>query len=398
MLTLQQLINPPTEDEVLATILTTLQQFGFEATSWQEGAIQLTILRTVAKLMATLGTTIKTVAAGGFTVLAGSGEVAGTSAFLRLIALYVYNLTPGEATSTIGQVLLTSIPAAPLYTIAAGDLVVSDQPSGTAGANTYTNTVGGTLAPNSTLSLEFKADSAGQDANIPTGTTLYLWSPLAGVDASNPAYLTLGTWITTPGTDEESDASIVAKCIGQWSQLTYGNVNGAYEVWARKALPALTRVSVQSAAGDGTVVLVGATSLGPLTSPQCTTILEYIDGTTDGVGRRPLNDIVSVIPATTLSSPALTVDAYVTSDVIDTIASDVSAALLTYIGTVPIGGTKLTIPSVGVVLYEELVAIAQRMPGMRKAVLNITADIPLGATEIYTPAITVTVHPVQPGV
>jgi uncharacterized phage protein gp47/JayE len=398
MLTLQQLINPPTEDEVLATILATLQQLGFEATSWQDGAIQLTILRTVAKLLAALGGTIQTVAAGGFTVLAGSGEIAGTSAFLKLLALYVYNITPGEATATVGQVLLTSIPAAPLYTIAVGDLVVSDQPSGTAGANTYTNTTGGTLAPGSTLSLEFKADSAGQDANIATGTTLYLWSPLAGVDASCPAYLSLGTWITTPGSDEESDASLVAKCIGQWSQLTYGNINGAYEVWARKALPALTRVSVQSAAGDGTVVLVGATALGPLTAPQCTTILEYIDGTTDGVGRRPLNDIVSVIPATTLSLPALTIEAYVTSDVIDSIASDMSAALLAYIGTIPIGGTKLTIPSVGVVLFEELGAIAQRMTGVRKAMLSISADIPLGATEIYTPTITVNVHPVQPGV
>lgn len=398
MLTLQQLVNPPSEEQVLSTMLAALQQLGFEATSWQDGAIQLTILRTIAKLMASLGSTIQLIAAGGFTVLAGSGEIAGTSAFLRLLAQYVYNITPGEATQTIGQVLLTSIPAAPLYTIAAGDLVVSDQPAGSAGANTYTNTTGGTLAPGSTLSLEFKSDIAGQDGNIPTGTTLYLWTPLAGVTPSNPAYLSLGTWITTPGSDEESDASIVAKCIGQWSQLTYGNTNGAYEVWARKALPALTRVSVQSAPGDGNVTIIGATALGPLTSPQCTTIEDYINGTTDGVGRRPLNDIISVIPATTLSTPALTINAYVTSDVIDTIQADMANALLTYIGTVPIGGTKLTIPSVGVVLFEELQAIAQRLPGVRKAVLSISADIPLGATEIYTPAITVNVFPVQPGV
>ncbi len=398
MLTLQQLITPPTEDEILATILRALGQAGFEATSWQDGSIQLTILRLLARLMAALGITIQQVAAGGFTVLAGSGEIANTSPFLALLARYVYNVTPGEATNTLGQVLLTSIPAAPLYTIAAGDLVVSDQPAGTAGANTYTNTAGGTLAPNSTLSLEFKADTAGQVANIPTGTTLYLWSPLAGVTPSNPAYLALGTWITTPGSDKESDASIVAKCIGQWAQLTYGNINGAYEVWARKALPALTRVSVQSAAGDGTVVLVGATALGPLTSPQCTTITDYLNGTTDGVGRRPLNDIVSTIPATTLSTPALTIEAYVTSDVIDSIAATMSDALLTYIGTIPIGGTKLTIPSTGVVLVEELGAIAQKLFGVRKAVLSVTTDIPLGATEIYTPAITVNVHPVQPGV
>lgn len=398
MLTLQQLITPPTEDEVLGTILVALGQMGFEATAWQDGSIQLTILRTLARLMAALGVTIQQVAAGGFTVLAGSGEIANTSPFLALLARYVYNITPGEATSTVGQVLLTSIAAAPLYTIAAGDLVVSDQPAGTAGANTYTNTGGGTLAPNSTLSLEFKADSAGQVANIPTGTTLYLWTPLAGVTPSNPAYLALGTWITTPGEDKESDASIVAKCLGQWSQLTYGNINGAYEVWARKALPALTRVSVQSAAGDATVILVGATALGPLTGPQCTTITNYIKGLTDGIGRRPINDIVSTIPATTLSSPSLVVDAYVTSDVIDTIAATMSNALLAYIGTVPIGGTILTVATAGVVIYSEMVKLAKALPGVRKVAFNISADIILGATQIYTPSITVNVHPVQPGV
>lgn len=398
MLTLQQLISPPTEDEVLATIIGALQELGFEATSWQDGAIQLTILRTIARLVSSLGSTIKLIAAGGFVVLAGSGEIAGTSAFLRLLAQFVYNVTPGEAIQTVGQVLLTSIPAAPLYTIAAGDLVVSDQPAGSAGANTYTNTTGGTLAPGSTLSLEFKADTAGQSGNIPTGTTLYLWSPLAGVTPSNPAYLTLGTWITTPGQDEESDASVVARCIGQWSKLTYGNINGAYEVWARKALPALTRVSVDSAPGDGNVTLIGATSLGPITTAQATTILDYLNGTTDGVGRRPLNDIVSVIPATTLSTPALVIDAYVTSDVVDSIAADMSSALLAYIGTVPIGGTVLTTATSGIVIYSELVRIAKSLDGVRKVVFNISTDVILGPTQIYTPSITVNVYPVQPGV
>lgn len=398
MLTLQQLITPPTEDEVLATILAALQEMGFEATSWQDGSIQLTILRTLARLMAALGVTIQQIAAGGFLVLAGSGAIPGTSAFLQLLAVYFYDRTPYPARATIGQVLLTSIPAAPLHTFAAGDLTVSDQPAGTAGANTYTNTAGGSLAPGSTLSVEFKSDAAGQQANIPTGTTLYLWTPLVGVTPSNPVYLTSGTWITTPGQDQESDASIVARCIGRWSQLTYGNINGAYEVWARQALPALTRVTVQSAAGDGTVVLVGATAIGPLSGPQCTTILNYLNGTTDGIGRRPLNDIVSVIPATTLSSPALTIDAYVTSDVFDTISATMSAALTAYIGTIPIGGTKLTVPSSGVVLYSELVAIAQDLLGVRKVAFSISADISLGATDIYTPAITIVPHSVQPGV
>lgn len=398
MLTLQQLITPPTEDQVLQTILTALQQLGFEATSWQDGSIQLTILRTVARLMSALGLTIQQVAAGGFLVLAGSGQIDGTSAFLQLLAKYNYDTTPYPALNTIGQVLFTSNAAAPVHTFAAGDLIVSDQPAGTAGANTYTNTTGGTLGPNSSASFEFKADSAGQQANIPTGTTVYFWTPLVGVTPTIPAYFASGTWITTPGQDQESDASIVARCIGKWYQLSpTNNVNGAYEAWARAALPALTRVTVEQAAGDGSVTIVGATALGPLTSPQCTTITNYVKGITDGIGRRPLNDIVTTIPATTLSSPALVIDAYVTSDVFDTIQETMGEALLAYIGNVPIGGTKLTIPSSGVVLFSELNAIAQDISGVRKVAFNITTDVPLGPTDIYTPSVTINPHLVQPG-
>lgn len=397
MLTLQQLVTSITEDEALTSLLTILTQLGFQATSWQSGSIQLTILRMMARIWSSLSTSVQQIAAGGFTTLAGSGEIPGTSPFLTLLAKHVYAIERIPAQATIGTIVLTSSAAAPLHTWVAGDIVVSDQPSGTAGANTYTVQSGGSLAPDSTIAIAFKADIAGQAGNIAPGTTLFLWTPFVGVTATNPAIAGSSTWITTPGQDEESDSRLMTRCMDRWSRLSPNNINGAYEGWAFEALPELTRLSVGFALGDGNVTLIGATDLGPLTIGQCNTISDFINGVTDGKGRKPLNDILNVVGATTLSSPAITIDAFVTTDVFDTIVADMTALLLDYIGSVPIGGTKLNPTGAGVILYSQLVHLAQGMSGVRKVSFSISGDVTLANDQIYTPTITVVPHLVQPG-
>lgn len=396
MLTLQQLITPPTEDQALATLLTILQQLGFQSTSWQSGSIQVTFLRMMARVWANLAVSVQQIAAGGFTTLAGSGQIPGTSPFLTLLAKYVYNVTRIDAIQTVGQIVLTSSAAAPVHTWASGDIIISDQPSGTAGANTFTVNAGGTLGPGSSLTIGFVASVAGLSGNIPTNSKLFLWTPLVGVTATNPPVGATGTWITTPGQDEESDSSLVARCIGKWSQLTYGNINGAYEAWARAALPALSRVSVASAPGNGNITIIGATATGPITGPQCTTIANYINGVTDGVGRRPINDIVSVIPATVFSA-TYNVNLSVRPDVFDSIIATASAALQAYISTIPIGGFKL-VGSNGVVPYADLIKVVQQLDGVRSQAGMPSADIALSSAQIFTPAFNFTLNQVNPGI
>ncbi len=396
MLTLEQLTTPVTEDEALQSILTTLDQLGFQATSWQTGAIQLTILRLFARVWSSLTDTITLIAAGGFTTLAATTE--GASPYLTLLAKYVYDIERNEPVATVGQILLTSSAAAPVLNFLAGDIIISDAAEGTDGANTYTCTEGGTLGPGSTLSVEFKADVAGAAGNIAPATTLYLWTALVGITATNPALVpTSNTWVTTPGADEEDDSRLLARCLGRWSRLTYGNTNGAYAGWALEALPALTRVTVDSAAGDGTVTIIGATALGGIDAGQITTIEDYINGVSDGVGRRPINDIVVAVAPTTVTTPAIVITAYVVSSVFDTAASTITAALLNYIGSLPIGGVRLQGVQ-GKVLFSKLVQTAQDQEGVRS--VDFTApveDILLNPDEIYLPAITVNIQAVAPG-
>ncbi len=397
MLTLDQLTTPITEDEALETSLTILSQLGFQATSWQSGGIQRTLLSLFCKTWAQLSTIINAIANGGF-------ASTSSGAWLTLVAKYVFNLTRQEAQSTIGQILLTNSGGG-TNTFAAGDIIVADQPNGTASANTYTCTAGGTLGPHSSLSVEFKANVAGAAGNIAPGTTLYLWTPISNVAATNPALVpTSNTWVTTPGADAESDQRLALRCTGAWPMRTYSNTNGAYIGWALTALPALTRAQMVFAPGNFTVQLVGATALGAIDAGQITTIEDYINGVDDGIGRRPFNDIFTAVGATTVTSPSLTVTAYCVASAISTAPALITAALLNYIGSIPLGGSLLT-GSQGRVIFTELIAAINPVPGValsgiegvRSAKLNITDDILLSPGQIYLPTITVNTLLVAPG-
>lgn len=390
MITLAQLVTPVTEDEALASAVSMLDGVGFQATSWQEGSSQLNMLRLFCKVWAALTVVIAAIAAGGFTTLA-------TSSWLTLVARYFYNLERVPAQYAIGEIVLTSSAGAPTLNFLAGDLIIADAAAGSLTAHSFTCIEGGSLPPNSTITITFQADVAGIASNIPAGTALFLWTPQVGVTATCPAILPSNTWITTPGEDEEADARLTARCLGRWSRLSYGNTDGAYRGWALEGLNALTRVSIASAEGDGTVTIIGATALGPLSAPQCTTIENYIYGVTDGVGRRPINDIVNVIPAVVVTTPAITIDAYVEAGAFDTIATTMAAALNAYIGGTPIGGTRL-VGSQGKIIFSELVRIAQTLSKVRSVNFSIDDDVLLNEDEIYSPTITINPVSVAPGV
>jgi hypothetical protein len=138
-----------------------------------------------------------------------------------------------------------------------------------------------------------------------------------------------------------------------------------------------------------------------LSAGQCTTIEDYLNGVTDGVGRRPINDVVGVDPAVTVTTPALDITAYVlpsamgNDDSTSDAAADIETALLAYFGSIPIGGTILT-GTQGRVLFSKIVGITQEQDGVQSALFSISSDILLNQDEIYVPTITVTLIQVSP--
>jgi hypothetical protein len=183
--------------------------------------------------------------------------------------------------------------------------------------------------------------------------------------------------------------------VARWSALTYGNIDGAYRYWALSALPALTRVTiVRDPLVPGSVTVVGATVTGGLSGGQITTIADYINGTFDGVGRRPINDILSVVSANVNTAPTLNITLTVASQYAADTAAQATAALIAYFGALPLGGTRTSSNAQGFVLVAGMYKTLMGLTGMVNVSGLPAADITLGQYDIYSPTINITVIPV----
>jgi uncharacterized phage protein gp47/JayE len=388
-LSLGQLLVPVNETDALASVLATLQSFGFQATSWQPGSVQRTMVQTIAKVYSDLTFTVADIASSGFIKLA-KGQYA------KLSAQYQYGLIPIAATPTIGQMVLTSSAGAPLNTWVDGGVLIADQPPGTLGANVFRVQGLGSIGPGAAqVTINVSADIPGSAANIAPGVPLYLWTALTGVTVTNPSIIGTSSWITTPGTDDETVSRLADRCVGRFDTLTYANTDGAYRAWALAALPALTRVAIPPTPGDGTVLIIGATALGGLTGAQITTIANYIQGVTDGVGRRPINDVVTVASANVNSGTPVTMTVTCASQYASDVAARITSALIALFGAMPIGGKIIAGTTVGRVLLADLYATVMSQTGViNVAFASPTADVILAQYDIFNPAISVTVLPV----
>jgi len=380
-LSLAQLLVPVTEQEALNTALAVLQSLGFQTTSWQDGSVQRTLVQLVARLHSQTSVVVGQIAAFGFNELAtGDG--------LTLLSSSHYQNTRIGAVATVGQMRLTSTPTAPTHIIAASDLQVADSAVLGPTTRTYRNLTGGTLTPGGTLDLSFAAEVAGALSNIATAVPLFLWTPLVGVTVTNPAVGATGTWITTTGINQEIDNRLRARNVSKWATLSYAATDGNYKNWALEALTTVTRVLVRSnnPFGPGTIDVVCAQLTGGISAGQITTILNFINGT-DGIGRRPLNDVVTVssaaVLATTVSGTVTVAAAFQTS----TTETLIRQTVQDYFNELAIGGTIIPPAVTGVAIFAEIIQRLMSLSGVITVALTTpTADIPLAYNQIIASA------------
>lgn len=380
MITIGQLFTPTTSEQTLETMLEFLEGLGFQATSWQEGSVQRSFLHGVADLYAGLTTVVSDIARAPFPKHA-RGD------YQDLLGEHVFDLKRVAAVATEGTFTLTLSAAAAPASWADGELVFADAEQDP--ANTYRNVGAGSLNPGQTDTFDVVAEAPGEAANIPNGTTLYLWTPITGLSAANPAPSGQSTWITTQGQDQESQERYAERMTLRWARLSAGT-EGAYRGYALEALPALTRVIATQGAAEGSVRVIGATAVGGLTAGQISDIDDYLRGVTDGVSKRALNDVLTVESATVKTTPALTLEITADSQVASTVAADAEAALVALFGSLPIGGEKISPDPAGYVRESRMYGAIMALDGVRN-VTGIPADILMGALEIYSPAITVAV-------
>lgn len=397
MLSLRQLLTPVLEDDVLAFFLDTLDSLGFTATSWQSNSGARTIVQSFARVVSDLTFAIADITAGGFAGLA-------TGPYADMVGQYTFKLTRVLASSTLGQMVLTSDIAAPIHSWGDGELLIADGDQGQS-AHTFTvDSVGTTtLNPGTSILVMVRAAVPGAASNqvAPNAPNLQLWTPLVGVTVSNPPNPPItpaNTWITSPGADKETDGPsgrYNARMLGRWDRLTYGNTDGAYTAWTLEALPSITRLSVREGTGEGTVRIVAATAIGGIDSGQIQAIKDYLNGVADGVGRRPINDILEVVSANEVSIPPLGVSIVVASPFATDAIARVAAALVAFQGALPIGGKKLLNSSTGKVLLADLYKTVTAEQGVLDVDFSFTNDIPLGADDIYVaiPSVVMVIQP-----
>jgi uncharacterized phage protein gp47/JayE len=394
MLSLRQLLTPVTVEQVRATCLELLDSVGFQATAWESGDAPRTLVELFSTLVSDITYSIADIAAGGY-----PGLAAGP--YADLLGEFFFNLKRIQPSRGVGLMVLHSDAAAPPHTFAANELTVSDADNDS--ARTYTVQTGGTLAPGATMIVTVIANAAGVDSNIaPNTPTLVLRIvPLLGVTVTNPPQpptTPANTWLTAPGTDKETDGKggrYNARMMGRWDRLApLGNTKGAYRAWVLEALPAVTRIIVQNGTAPLAIRIVCATAVGGITSGQIATISDYLNGVTDGVGRRPMNDALEIVSANQLLSPPLGVAITVASPFAADAIQRVAAALQTLLGSLPIGGKRIGNATFGKVLISDLYKAVMSEQGILDVDFTITGDIQVGQDDIYQPipSITMTIQ------
>jgi uncharacterized phage protein gp47/JayE len=376
--TLDDLLAPDEEDDVLTFFLTQLAAEGFPVTDWETGGVGYTLARVDARSMADALQTVRAIAKGG---LVGLAE----GAWFTLLAASHYGLTRNAAVFAEAKVRLTRSVAGGPTVIAAGQLWIT-----TTDGRRYNNTTGGTLGAvvNDTLDLTFKAESPGIDYNLVLSppTPLAFVTPLVGVAvAVQETAASSGTCMSVAGTNEETDAQLRQRCLTRWATLGAEKTRDAYVYLARnaarasgEAITAITKVLVDDTNPDG---------------PG--TVRIYLAGAAGGTGGADLSDantylqdrkgLCAVLAVQGATNDTVTITATVKCKAANVTAAKVAlqAALQAYKEGLEIGDGAVSNPA-GVVLLSQVVEILMSPEGV--------VAVPMGTLTLaavfadYTPA------------
>ena len=324
-LSVDELIVPITKEQALELLLDILRAHGFPVSSWQSGSKQRTMIEAFAELASEELLVANELARAGLLPLSTGG-------WLTLLADSHYDEDRFEAKKTVGKIQLADAESTGPHVIGIDEMVISD-----ADGRRFRNITGGTLTLAGNLELQFEAEVAGSDGNVEDETITVVVDGPPGVTVTN-----LADWIITAGANEESDPSLQERCRTKWAGLGVNGPAEAYVNWAREADSAVTRVFVDDTNpdGPGTLTVYIAGDDGAVTGPVVTAVTNYIEGTTDQVGRLPIGALLTVESAVN-HAISFTGTVYFDSTFVEAeIQEQVEAAIEDYFKTVPIGGVR----------------------------------------------------------
>jgi hypothetical protein len=193
LMTIQQLLSPPTSDQIRAAWVTSLVGLGIPADKWRKGGVFSTILTVLAMTYAAFAGLVVAFVSAGFLNSAKGG-------WLDLLAFYVYGVLRIQGAASSGNVLLTNSGGG-IYVIPTGGLTVQNAVTKQNFVNTAPFTLG---AGPSTLSVPVSCQAIGSIGSSNPGDINTMVTSLTGVTVSNPSALV--------GNDAQSDPDLRTAC------------------------------------------------------------------------------------------------------------------------------------------------------------------------------------------
>lgn len=362
-LSVAQILASTTEQQALDGMLATLRGLGFRTTSWQDGSVQKTLLRAVARSYA-----------GASNVLAQTLDallVRPAGAWQDVRGTYWFGLPRLEAVQAIRDTTWTSAPSAPPHVIARGSIITTAEG---VRYETLGPALGTSLGTGATVTIEVRALEAGTGGNVAEGTALSLVTPYAGVTVAFDGEP------TTLGAPRETDARYQERLDRRWSEVTYSVGLRAYELWALTADASIARTVAWNNYPNENDVRV---TIDEGTVGQVANVEAYI------AGRSPPNDVVTVTAAVerviaVVATPRIRVGT--------TTVDELQDAWQAYADALPIGGTRVAGATAGRFLREGLTRVALcQLSGVESVgLVTPAADVLLARDEIVRLTFTVT--------
>lgn len=264
-LDIEDLVTPPTADEVLASLLSVAAALGLSTTSWQSGQPSHTILRLVANVIASTMSVVSTIARGGLLDWAGSVTPEYGPGWLDVLVAAGWSTVRRPATYATTDVTITTTAACIGGTYAAGAFRVAR------GAVTYSNASTIVIpAGVGSVTGSFVAAVAGSAGSSGVGTITTVVTTLAGTSCTNSA--------AAVGADAELNADLVTKCKAKWQSISVDGPAGAY-VYNAKTINGPNQVAVTSGAlTQPALPVTRATSVASASTGTVTTYVAHAAG------------------------------------------------------------------------------------------------------------------------
>lgn len=285
-LQLSQLIGFAERKEIEATLLAYLQDADFPITDWNSGGVMRTLLEleteVIDDLIGRSDSAIASILSQGWADLS-DGDWADA------VAHGLYGIDRRLGTVAAQSIVIACVAGRGPYVFTAGAASFF----GTDGKR-YVTTTGGALNGGFSLSLDVSAESPG----TLRGLVNRLESPLAGVSLVS-ATVKIVSGVPQLGSDDETDSSLIGRCLARWPSLTEVGDTDRVEDWARAASTEVTRVRLDAdQVNPGGVVVTVAGAGGAVSGGAVTTAQAYVDV------RAPITDYITVQNASNLTITA----------------------------------------------------------------------------------------------